>query len=234
MTENALRFGGLQKNSYIDFPGKMSCVVFASGCNFDCPYCHNPELVSGTKNRIAESDIIEYLKQRTGWLDGVVISGGEPTLQAELPIFCEKVKSMGYPIKLDTNGSRPEMIIRLLKDGLVDYIAMDIKTDPRMYVPLIAARCNAEDILSSIDIILEGKAPYEFKTTCIKPIIGVNTMDRITQLISGASLYAIQRFVHGDVLHPEFFNGRDCHFSDGEFMELKSIAKRRVKTCIVR
>ncbi len=230
----ALHFGGLQKNSFIDFPGKICCIVFVSGCNFDCPYCHNPELARGGENRYTESDILEYLHRRKGWLDGVVISGGEPTLQDEIPAFCEKVKSMGYPVKLDTNGSRPEMISRLLNSGLVDYIAMDIKTDPRKYVPLITRHCDPENILASISIIMQGKVPYEFKTTCVKPIIDVNIMDTITQLIRGADLYAIQRFVHTTVLHPEFFIDNDRLFSDAEFLQLKSLAEGRVKTCIVR
>lgn len=229
-----MRFGGLQKNSFIDFPGKISCVVFASGCNFKCPYCHNPALVRGGGEAHRDTEVVAYLKKRAGWLEGVVISGGEPTLQRDLPAFCQTLKSLGYPVKLDTNGSRPAMIASLLKDNLVDYIAMDIKTDPDLYVPLVAETCPPESIRDSISLIMGGKVPYEFKTTCVKPIVDESIMDRISRLICGADRLAIQRFVYTEVLDPEFFSSGDCHFSEAEFSRVMSIAKSRVKTCVIR
>ena len=134
-------FGGLQKNSLIDYPGKVSCVLFLSGCNFDCPYCHNPDLAKDSSLcpvLLDEKAVFDFLQRRKGFLDGVVISGGEPTLQKDLLVLCKKIKELGYLIKLDTNGSRPQVIKRLIDEGLVDYIAMDIKTDPFHYSPLIA------------------------------------------------------------------------------------------------
>ena len=198
--------GGLQKNSFIDFPGKICCVVFVSGCNFRCPYCHNPELVNNPSSNYSEFEIFEFLKERKRWLDGVVISGGEPTLQKDLPHFCQKVKSMGFPVKLDTNGSRPEVIHQLISEGLVDYIAMDIKTAPDRYVPVIAKACDSKKILESIRLIMDSSVPYEFKTTCIKPLIDNTIMETIIGLIQGARRYAIQRFNGKDVLNPEFLN----------------------------
>ena len=126
-------FGGLQKQSLIDFPGKLSCVLFTSGCNFDCPYCHNPDLVNGHTPRplvLKEGNIYDFLEMRKDFLDGVVISGGEPTLHGDLIDTCRKIKQMGFPIKLDTNGSRPATISNLLDEECIDYIAMDIKTEP--------------------------------------------------------------------------------------------------------
>ena len=130
--------GGWQKNSFIDYPEKISCVLFVSGCNFDCPYCFNPDLVrNNPKNILDLTRIYDFLENRKGLLDGVVISGGEPTLHNELFLLCKNIHQMGYPIKLDTNGSRPQVIKKLIDAGMIDYIAMDIKTDPFNYSPLI-------------------------------------------------------------------------------------------------
>ena len=129
--------GGLQKISLIDYPGKISCVMFSSGCNFDCPYCHNPQLARGCQVGTPYSDenqLYPYLKRRRTVIDGVVISGGEPTIQKDLFSTCLMLKQLGYPVKLDTNGSRPRIIRQLLNKKLVDYIAMDIKTDPPNYL----------------------------------------------------------------------------------------------------
>ena len=141
-----MRIGGLQKNSLIDYPGKVSCVLFLSGCNFDCPYCHNPDLVRGSLSChpfLDEKAVYEFLKRRKRFLDGVVISGGEPTLNKNLFRLCEKIKQIGYPLKLDTNGSQPQVIKRLINEGLVDYIAMDIKTDPLHYSPYNSKRLRS-------------------------------------------------------------------------------------------
>jgi pyruvate formate lyase activating enzyme len=229
-----VRIGGIQKNSFIDFPGKISCVVFASGCNFKCPYCHNPELIKNTANQHSEFEILKFLDERKQWLDAVVVSGGEPTLQENIGAFCKKVKSMGYPVKLDTNGSRPEVIDDLIKQQLIDYIAMDIKTVPHQYSPVIIKECNPEDIFSSIEIIMAAGIEYEFKTTCVKPLVDTSVMDQITRLIHGAKRYAIQRFQGKTVLEPEFFLENDTRLSEEEFLELKSIAEKHVVTCITR
>ena len=167
--------GGLQKNSLIDYPGKVSCVLFTSGCNFRCPYCHNPSLVvsveKGKKEHIEEKAAMDFLHRRRGLLDGVVISGGEPTLHGDLFGLCRKIKQMGYPIKLDTNGSRPEMLTALIGEDLVDYIAMDIKTLPEYYGRYIKKGFDPQPLLSSIRLIMKSEKPYEFRTTCVNPII---------------------------------------------------------------
>ena len=150
-----MNFGGIQKNSFIDYPGKLSCVIFLSGCNFNCPYCHNPSLVKGSAECPASlrgDGLYGFLESRRDFLDGVVISGGEPTLQKNLVKLCETIKGLGYSVKLDTNGSRPGDLKHLIDSGLVDYIAMDIKTDPENYNPLIGENCDPTDLLSSINI----------------------------------------------------------------------------------
>ncbi len=227
--------GGLQKSSLIDYPGKISCVLFLSGCNFACPYCHNPDLVRRRRTaNISENSIYDFLESRREFLDGVVISGGEPTIQKDLIQLCRKIKQMGYPVKIDTNGSRPWVVQTLIDKALVDYIAMDIKTDSARYSSLMQKECGPENIIASLRIIMKSKIDYEFRTTCIKPFIDADTIESISRLISGAKLYALQKFQNTGVLQPEFFHGHEYGYSDDELMHLKSIAKPWVKRCIVR
>ena len=229
-----MRFGGLQKVSLIDYPGKVSCVVFISGCNFRCPYCHNPDLVTGKMPALDEMGVYDLLRIRKGFMDGVVISGGEPTIQQDLIFLCERIKKIGYPIKLDTNGSRPQMIKRLIQERLVDYIAMDIKTDPCHYSPSITTDCKPDQIITSIDVIMESPVAYEFRTTCAKPIVDSHVIEKISKTIKGSELYALQHFHKSRILHPKFFLETEAVHTDDELMHLKSIAEPWVKKCIVR
>jgi pyruvate formate lyase activating enzyme len=232
-----MRLGGLQKNSLIDYPGKISCVIFLSGCNFNCPYCHNPELAKGCPDCpswLEDRTLFDFLEGRKGLLDGVVISGGEPTLQEDLIPLCERLKQMDYPVKLDTNGSRPKTIKRLIDEGLVDYIAMDVKTDPLHYSPFIKKDCNPVNLLLSIQIIMESALPYEFRTTCVKPIVNEQAIENIGKIIKGARLYALQAFHDTGVLQPEFFSDNEACYDQGELMHLKSIADTWVRECIIR
>jgi pyruvate formate lyase activating enzyme len=229
--------GGLQKNSLIDYPGKVSCVLFVSGCNFDCPYCHNPDLVKGSSRPRFSLDVTaayDFLEARKGFLDGVVISGGEPTHQTGLVGLCERVKHMGYPVKLDTNGSRPQVIAQLIDNGLVDYIAMDIKTDVFHYSTLTKKDIDPDDLFTSIQIIMESALAYEFRTTCVKPLVNAHVIQSIVKNIEGAMLYALQRFNNTEILHPEFFLESGAGYDDAELMHLRSIAEPWVSRCIVR
>ena len=230
-------FGGVQKNSFIDYPGRMSCVLFVTGCNFDCPYCHNPGLVKGGSacpNCLSEEDACCFLEKRKGFLDGVVISGGEPTLRKDLAHVCEKIKKIGFPVKLDTNGSRPKAVKRLIDDGLVDYIAMDIKGDPLAYSPLIAKEEEARGIIDSIRIIMESAPAYEFRTTCVRPIVDEDIIENIARLIRGAPLYALQRFNNTEVLNPSFFLKTGAVYGEEELVRMKALAEPWVKECILR
>jgi len=232
-----MQIGGLQKSSLVDYPGKLSSVIFFAGCNFDCPYCHNPELVRGCATCPADlttAHICDFLQQRQGFLDGVVVSGGEPTLQPDLADLCKKIKGFGYPVKLDTNGSRPQVLEQLIDRRLVDYIAMDLKTDPVLYRSYIKADCNPDPLFASIRILMESGIDYEFRTTCVKPIVTFETIENISHLIQGARRYALQRFRNNDVLHPEFFGGVENEYSDEELRQLKAAAEPWVRECILR
>lgn len=232
-----MHIAGLQKNSLIDYPGKLSSVVFFSGCNFNCPYCHNPGLARGCPTCATDlnpATICNFLEQRQGFLDGVVVSGGEPTLQKDLVDLCTRIKELGYPVKLDTNGSRPHVLLDLIQKGLVDYIAMDLKTDPVLYTSFIRGDCNPDPLLSSIRIIMTSSIDYEFRTTCVKPIVNTEVIENISQLIQGAHLYVLQRFRNSGVLHPEFFQDCDCEFSNDELLQLKAVAEKWIGNCVIR
>lgn len=227
--------GGLQKTSLIDFPGKVSCVCFVSGCNFRCPYCHNPDLVNHPgKALMHEKDFFAFLRERRGFLDGVVISGGEPTLQKDLLAFVSRIKKEGYAVKLDTNGSHPRMIRGLVGKGVLDYIAMDIKTDPSFYPLYMQREVDPEHILASIKLIMASGIPYEFRTTCVRPIVNAGTIETISRLIQGASLYILQQFRAVSILHPDFFENCEAGYDQEEMMGLKTVAEPWVGKCLVR
>ncbi len=162
-----MRIGGLVKSSLIDYPGRISAVIFTQGCNFRCSYCHNPSLVyPGQYGQVLDREVVlDFLKQRQGLLDGVVITGGEPLLQQDLIEFVVSLKSMGYRVKLDTNGSEPERLKALLDRGLIDYIAMDYKAPQRFYSRVAGVEVNTDKILQSVRYIVTSKVQYEIRTT---------------------------------------------------------------------
>ncbi len=234
---NFMKIGGLQKHSLIDYPGKISCVLFLTGCNFNCPYCHNPQLAGDPDCRpaaIAEDEVIGFLVQRRSWLEGVVISGGEPTLHADLPDLCRRIKDLGYPVKLDTNGSRPQMLKALVGAGLVDYLAMDIKTEPERYPEGVAQPGDSAALLASLQIIMDSGVDYEFRTTCARPLVTSATIRHIAQLISGSRRYALQPFRDCHMLRPDYFQGVDPSYSPEEMERFRSIAEPWVSVCTVR
>ena len=199
-----MRIGGLQKLTLLDYPGKVACTVFLSGCNLRCPYCHNPALVLPEQSNapgMPESEVFAFLEQRKGKLDGICITGGEPTLQPELPGFLEKLRGLGYAIKLDTNGTNPGMLNGLLHDGILNYVAMDIKNSPSRY----AETCGVADVLSKVresaDLLLNSPTDYEFRTTVCKPLLTEKEMEEIGRWLRGAKRYFLQPFVDtGDLV----------------------------------
>ncbi len=192
-----MRIGGLQKVSLLDYPGKIACTVFLCGCNLRCPYCHNPGLVFQCDNgeSISEVDLFAFLKARQRKLDGVCVTGGEPTLQPELPEFLEKLRRLGYAVKLDTNGTNPAMLKALLHERVLDYVAMDIKNSPSRY----AETCGGIDCLSrvreSAALLMDGTVDYEFRTTICAPLHTPEEMAGIGRWLKGAKRYFLQPFV---------------------------------------
>ncbi len=195
---------GLQKMTVLDFPGRVACIVFTFGCNFRCPFCHNASLVMGEgESDITEEEFFAYLKKRQGILDGVVVTGGEPLLQKDIEDFLRKIKSLGYEIKLDTNGTFPEKLKNIVNEGLVDYVAMDIKNAPEYY----AITSGKEDvdltkIEESVDFLInEAQVEYEFRTTVVAQFHSESVMDEIGEMIKGAKNYYLQGFVDsGDLI----------------------------------
>jgi len=233
-----MNIGGIQKTSLIDYPGSVSCVLFLTGCNFNCPYCHNPDLVRGKNGQPAvdKGQLMEFLSKRRGLLDGVVLTGGEPTLQSDLPDLCRTLKSMGFSVKLDTNGSRPAMVKSLMAEQLIDFVAMDIKTDPGRYAPHLCRACSPSDIVESVQAILTSSLPHEFRTTCVLPFVDQAAIDVMAELIHGAARHALQRVQHEsvNVLHPEFFQTHDCYIDDAMLEHYRSIIAAHVDTCVIR
>ena len=192
-----MKISGLEKMSLVDFDGFVCATIFTAGCNFKCGFCHNSPLVlhTNTLSEINEQYILDYLKKRQGILDGLCISGGEPTLNKDLPAFCEKVKNLGYKIKLDTNGTNPQMIKSLVDNELCDYFAMDIKSDKKGYAKVIGFdEYDLSNVEKSIDYFLSGKTAYEFRTTLIKEHHTKETIANIGEWIKGANKYFLQKF----------------------------------------
>lgn len=230
-----MHFAGLQKNSLIDFPGKLSCVAFVTGCNLACPFCHNPELARGRyPQRITREDLLHFLRQRRKLLDGVVISGGEPTLTPDLAEICRDVHAMGLAVKLDTNGSRPDVLSGLIDDGLIDYVAMDVKTAPDRYHSLLTNRATQRLVEKSIHLLMQGGVDYEFRTTCVRPFIDDETVLSIARSVQGARRYALQTFRSEVLLNPAFFIHAPAGFSPAEMDRMRQAASPWVAECLVR
>jgi pyruvate formate lyase activating enzyme len=203
-----MKIGGLQKLTLIDYPGKIAVTVFTIGCNFRCPFCHNPELVipsPGETGSISEKEFFEFLKTRKGKLEGVCITGGEPTIQSDLLEFSRKIKKMGFLIKLDSNGMRPDVIKKGLKEGLFDFIAMDIKSSLDNYEKASGCKTDIERIKLSVDLIRNSGIDYEFRTTVVPGIHYYKDFDKIAKWLKGSKKYTLQEYRNeGKVLDQEF------------------------------
>ena len=187
-----MKIAGFVKNSFVDYPNKISAVIFTYGCNFNCWYCHNKHILKSDVKLLNQQEIFDFLNKRKGLIDAVVISGGEPTLQNDLDIFITKIKKMGYLVKLDTNGSNPNLLQDLIDKKLIDYIAMDIKNDFENYSYTCGVKVNIENIKKSIDILLSSKIDYEFRTTLAPEILEEN-FENMIQFLAKANKYYLQK-----------------------------------------
>jgi pyruvate formate lyase activating enzyme len=192
----------MQKLTLLDFPGKVACTVFTLGCNFRCGFCHNAPLVlTADTPHYEEEEFFRFLETRKGLLDGVAVTGGEPLLQPELPQFLEKIKALGYGVKLDSNGSYPKQLKQLLQNGLIDYVAMDIKNSPEKYELTAGAKGILPAVEESVRLLMEGTVPYEFRTTVVREHHEEADFHAIGQWLKGAQAYYIQCFVDsGNIL----------------------------------
>lgn len=182
-----MKIGGLIKFSMIDFPGKVAAILFTRGCNLRCAYCHNPELLeynAAQPDAISEAELEDFLEKRKGRLDGIVITGGEPTLQSDLASFCAKLKKMGYQVKLDTNGTNPQVVEDLLKQNLVDFIAMDIKAPFEKYEAVCQRPVDTEKIKQTMAIIAKYNLPHQYRTTYYKTVLNDDDIAKIQTLVN--------------------------------------------------
>jgi pyruvate formate lyase activating enzyme len=217
-----MKIGGFQKFSMIDYPGKISAIIFTQGCNFRCPYCHNPELVDPVLfgPLIEQEEIFSFLERRQGKLEAVVITGGEPTIQEDLLEVITRIREMGYLVKLDTNGSKPLVLGKLMAKNVLDYIAMDVKAPLSKYQEVVRTKIDPQQILESIRIVMSSGIPYEFRTTVVRQLLSPEDVLEIgRKMITGAERYVLQKFVPSKTLDQSFL--RATTFSDAEFEVLR-------------
>jgi pyruvate formate lyase activating enzyme len=201
-----MQIGGLQKVSLMEYPGKISAIAFTQGCNFRCPYCHNPELVDPDLygECLPEEEVVSFLERRKGKLEAVTITGGEPTIHHDLIDFIKCVRKIGYLVKLDTNGSYPEVLEQLIRSQLVDYIAMDMKGPLHKYKMVTKSKIDVDKIRQSIEMIMKSGVPYEFRTTIPKSLLQEDDLLEMGKILRNASCYILQQFVPTKTLDKQF------------------------------
>ena len=232
-----MKISGLQKMTLLDYPGKVACTVFLAGCNFRCPFCHNSQLLDGSAEAVMErEEFLRFLGTRKGLLDAVCVSGGEPTLQVELPEFLEQIKAMGFEVKLDTNGSRPHVLKELFGRGLVDYVAMDIKSSPAGYAQSAGVDADLTPLEESIRLLTSGAVDYELRTTVVQQLHNVRTVTEMGEWVSGLasgkkiSRWFVQPFVDRDTV---MFSGL-CSPSHEEMSEFVDVLRGFAEETSVR
>lgn len=223
--------GGIQKTSLLDYPDKISAIVFTQGCNFNCGYCHNPELLKSKKDIYSLDVFFEFLEKRRGKLDGVVITGGEATLQKDLIPFIKKIKSQGFAVKLDTNGYKPDVLYEALQ--FVDYVAMDIKAPLEKYSLVTNTDIDTAKIQESINLIMKSDIDYEFRTTVLKSQLSYDDFEQIGKLIKGAKRYYLQKFeASTEINDMNLINEKS--YSNEEFKEIVKAIKQYVQNVELR
>jgi len=231
-----MEIGGLQKLTLIDYPGKIAVTVFTVGCNFRCPFCYSTEIVLPEKlknhPRISQAAFFSFLEKKNGLIEGVVICGGEPTCQKDLPLFSSKIKKMGFDVKLDTNGSNPKMLKKLIDEGLINYVAMDIKSPKEKYPFFSGRKDNVLDVEKSINILKQEKIEYEFRTT-VAPGLASTDIFQIAEWIGPARAYFLQAInLEKDVVNPEI--KKLPLLSKEEIQRVISKIKNKFKICKFR
>jgi len=227
-----MKIGGLQKISLIDYPGRISAIVFTQGCNFRCPYCHNPELVDPARYGpiLSEEEVISFLEKRRGKLDAVTVTGGEPTLQPDLDRFLQEIKGMGYLTKIDTNGSNPDVLERLIRGRLVDYLAMDVKGPLQKYERIANVKVKTAKIRRSIELITASGIEHEFRTTVVRSQLDKEDLIATAELLK-KGLYVLQSFVPAKSLDHEFLT--EISYSPEEFADIqKKLESKRLRVFI--
>lgn len=228
-----MNISGIQKLTLLDFPGKLACTVFTSGCNFRCPFCHNAALVlPGMSDHIGEQEVLSFLKKREGILEGVCITGGEPCLQPDLEAFIGKVRDIGFAVKLDTNGSFPEKLSSLLEKGLLDYVAMDIKTSKERYSEVCGVQNEKllENVQKSVEILKSSSVPHEFRTTTARELQTKEDFEKIGRWLSGEKRYFIQQYeASGELVGDEM-----TPYEKEELTEFAKVMKNFVENVEIR
>ncbi len=224
---------GFQKLTILDYPGKVACIVFTPGCNFRCPFCHNASLVTHIDKEtfLQVDEVLDYLKKRQGLLDGVVITGGEPLLQDGIEDFIAEIKSLGYCVKLDTNGSFPEKLISIVGKGLVDYVAMDIKNSKEKYgITAGLEKLDVAKIEESVEFLKSGTCPYEFRTTVVRELHTPQDIESMAMWLKGSKQCFLQSFVDSGDLICSGYSG----YNKSEMQNLLNIAKNHFESTELR
>ena len=227
-----MKIHGLQKMTLLDFPGKVACTVFLGGCDMRCPFCHNAELIDGTAPAVMEEEeLLAFLKKRAGLLEGVAITGGEPLLRDDTIVLMEKIRDLGYPVKLDTNGTHPDRLRKILDRGLAAYVAMDIKNSPDRYaVTAGLEKLDLAPIRESVSLLTEGRTDYEFRTTVVAELHDADSFRGIGEWIRGARRYYLQKFTDRDTVPFGGFHAPE----DEKMREYAAISREYVPSAVIR
>lgn len=221
---------GLLPSSMLDWPGKICAVLFLGGCNFRCPYCHNPELLEAGQagDNIAWDELVLYLRERRGWLDGVSVTGGEPTIHDDLPSLCAGLKEAGMAVKVDSNGSRPRLLAEMLSEGLLDFVAMDLKTSLERYPQVVRRPVDPSRIEESMDAIISSGVAHEFRCTVVPGLVGLEDLESLAERACGAVSFVLQQFRSGTTLDPAYSDAKG--YDDEVLLDWAEKLSRRVPT----
>ena len=227
-----MKIYGLQKMTLLDYPGRIACTVFLSGCDMRCPWCHNSELAEGKAPAVMTSEeLISILKKRQGMLEGVAVTGGEPLLREESLELLREIRALGYPVKLDSNGTHPDRLRRAAEEGLIQYCAMDIKNSPERYAETAGlSEIALTAVRESVDFLKTGSIDYEFRTTAVKELHDERSFRAIAEWISGAKRYAIQKFTDRDTVPFEGFHAPE----EAQIQAWAEIVRPHVRELLIR